>query len=176
MKIRRFPSRTRRSSDTRRSPSGRARAPRRVEPLRQRHRPERRQRRFLRRRDVHGQQPVRAARWCLPRILGNASSNSSISPNVTEAINPAYTVTAPPGPVDVAEGGSVAITVTVPPLGGSYNNSVTLTASGLPNGATWRASILKELLPGSTGAQTTMTVSLAGAKSTTSVRSARRSP
>ncbi len=67
---------------------------------------------------------------------GNATSDASTSDPVTEVIAQAFTVTAPQTPFDVPEDGSVQITVTVPPLGGSFTNVVTLSAAGLPPGAT----------------------------------------
>ena len=98
---------------------------------------------------------------------GNATSDSSTSDPVSEVINPAFTVTAPQTPFDVPEDGSVAITVTVPPLGGSFTNVVTLSATGLPPGAT--ATFNPPMVtPGSAGAQTVMTVVLAGGKSSAS--------
>jgi large repetitive protein len=98
---------------------------------------------------------------------GNATSTASTSDPVTEVINPAFTVTAPQTPFDVPEGGSVQITVTVPPLGGSFTNAVTLSATGLPPGAT--ATFNPPMVtPGSAGASTIMTVQLAGGKSSAS--------
>jgi hypothetical protein len=98
---------------------------------------------------------------------GNTTSDSSTSDPVTEVINPAFTVTAPQTPFDVSEDGSVAITVTVPPLGGSFTNVVTLSATGLPPGATATFNP-PTVTPGSAGEQTVMTVVLAGGKSSAS--------
>jgi hypothetical protein len=91
---------------------------------------------------------------------GDAALAGSTSAVVTETINAAYTVTAPPEPVNVPQGGSVAINVTVPPLGGAYNSVVTLSASGLPPGATATFNP-PTVTPGAKGAPTVMTIQLA---------------
>jgi sugar lactone lactonase YvrE len=93
---------------------------------------------------------------------GNSGSVGSTSDTVLETVNTAYTVTAPQTPFNVAEGGSVQITVTVPPLGGAFNSVVTLSASGLPPRAT--ATFNPPMVtPGTLGATTVMTVQLATA-------------
>jgi hypothetical protein len=93
---------------------------------------------------------------------GDAGLAGSSSTVLTETVNTAYTVTAPPTPVAVAQGGSVEVNVNVPPLGGAFNNLVTLSASGLPPGAT--ASFNPPAVtPGSAGAPTVMTIQLATA-------------
>jgi hypothetical protein len=91
---------------------------------------------------------------------GAAGFTGSTSDPSDESIDAAYTVTAPQTPFPVAEGGSVQITVTVPPLGGSFNSVVTLAASGLPPGAvaTFNPATVT---PGTEGAQTVMTIQLA---------------
>jgi hypothetical protein len=90
---------------------------------------------------------------------GNAGFTGSTSATVPERINTAYTVTAPQTPFDVTEGGSVQITVNVPPLGGAFNNVVTLSATGLPRGAT--ASFNPPtVIPGASGQPTTLTIQL----------------
>lgn len=91
---------------------------------------------------------------------GSVSAAASASDPVDETISTAYTVTAPPEPVDVSEGGSVQVTVTVPPLGGAYNNLVTLSATGLPPGAT-ATFTPPTVTPGAEGEQTQMTLQLA---------------
>lgn len=91
---------------------------------------------------------------------GNTGFGGSTSDSVDETVDAAYTVTAPQTPFDVSEGGSVEITITVPPLGGSFDSVVTLVASGLPRGAT--ASFNPPTVtPGATGEQTVMTIQLA---------------
>jgi hypothetical protein len=91
---------------------------------------------------------------------GNTGFTGSTSTSLTETVSTTYTVTAPPVPVTVAEGGSVEINVTVPPVGGAFNNVVTLSASGLPPGATATFNP-PTVTPGSAGAPTVMTIQLA---------------
>lgn len=91
---------------------------------------------------------------------GDAALAASTSAVFTETINSAYTVTAPPAPVNVPQGGSVEINVTVPPLGGAFNSVVTLSASGLPPGATATFNP-PTVTPGAKGAPTVMTIQLA---------------
>ena len=93
---------------------------------------------------------------------GNTGFASSTSATVAETVNAAYAVTAPQAPVDVPEDGSVQITITVPPLGGAYTNAVTLVATGLPPGATATFNP-PAVTPGTTGAQSVMTIQLASA-------------
>jgi hypothetical protein len=93
---------------------------------------------------------------------GDAELGGSTSAVLTETVTAAFTVTAPPTPVTVAQGGSVEVNVNVPPLGGAFNNLVTLSASGLPPGATATFNP-PAVTPGSTGAPTVMTINLAPA-------------
>lgn len=98
---------------------------------------------------------------------GNATFGASTSESIVETINTAFEVTAPPAPVDVDEGGAVDIDITVPPLGGAFNSPVTMSATGLPPGAT--ATFNPPIVtPGADGVQTMMTVTLAGAHATVS--------
>jgi sugar lactone lactonase YvrE len=91
---------------------------------------------------------------------GNAASAGSTSSALTETVNTTYTVTAPPAPVTVTEGGSVQINVTVPPVGGAFANVVTMSATGLPPGATATFNP-PTVTPGSAGAPTQLTIQLA---------------
>jgi sugar lactone lactonase YvrE len=91
---------------------------------------------------------------------GNAGFAASTSSAVGETVTTAYTVTAPTTPVPVAPGGAAAIDITVPPLGGAFDSLVTLSAAGLPPGATATFNP-PTVTPGSTGAPTVMTVQLA---------------
>jgi len=91
---------------------------------------------------------------------GNAGYAASTSSAVSETITTAYTVTAPATPVQVAPGGSVTVNITVPPLGGTFDSVVTLSASGLPPGATATFNPAT-VTPGSAGASTVMTIQLA---------------
>ncbi len=91
---------------------------------------------------------------------GASGFTTSTSDILDETVGTAYTVSAPQTPFPVAEGGSVQITVTVPPLGGSFNGVVTLAATGLPPGAT-ATFVPPTVTPGTAGAQTVMTIQLA---------------
>ena len=90
---------------------------------------------------------------------GNTAFAGSTSGPVTVTVqNPTqYTVTAPQTPFSVKGGNSVNIPVTVPPVGGAYNNTVLMSATGLPPGATVSFSP-STVVPGSAGATTSMTV------------------
>jgi hypothetical protein len=91
---------------------------------------------------------------------GNAGFATSTSAALIETVTSAYTVMAPTVPITATEGSSVTIDVTVPPLGGSYDSVVTMSASGLPPGAT--ASFNPPTVtPGATGAPTVLTIQLA---------------
>jgi sugar lactone lactonase YvrE len=91
---------------------------------------------------------------------GNSSFAGSTSSALTETVGAVFTVTAPSAPVTVPQGGTVEIDVTVPPLGGAFSLPVTLSASGLPPGAS--ASFNPPVvIPGASGAPTVMTIQLA---------------
>ncbi len=88
---------------------------------------------------------------------GNLTSAASTSAPLTETVNPSYTVTAPTTPVTLPAGGSVQIGVSVPSVGGAFNNPVGMSIGGLPSGVT--ASFVPSVVtPGSAGASTTLTV------------------
>jgi sugar lactone lactonase YvrE len=91
---------------------------------------------------------------------GNAGFAASTSVAVTETVTAAFTITAPTAPVAVTQGGSVTIDLTIPPLGGPFNSVVTLSATGLPPGATVTFNP-PTVTPGSQGAPTVMTIQLA---------------
>jgi len=91
---------------------------------------------------------------------GNLLFAASTSAALSETMNTTYTVTAPPAPLSVTQGGSVQVNVTVPPVGGAFNNPVTMSATGLPPGATASFDPLT-VTPGSAGAPTVMTIQLA---------------
>ncbi len=90
---------------------------------------------------------------------GNASYAGSTSTTVSLAVGSAtvYNVTASHTPFTVISGGSVDVRVFVPPVGGSYNNLVTMSASGLPAGAVATFNP-RTVTPGSAGAPTMMTI------------------
>jgi len=95
---------------------------------------------------------------------GNASSATSTSAAVTVTVGgaPAYSVVAPATPFTLMPGGSVNITITVPPLGGPFNSSVTMSVSGLPPGATATFNPAA-VTPGTIGASTVLRVQLPNA-------------
>jgi len=91
---------------------------------------------------------------------GNSGFAPSTSSAVSETVTSSYTVTAPTTPVPVAPGGAATIDITVPPLGGAFDSVVTLSATGLPPGAT--ASFNPPTVtPGVNGAPTVLTIQLA---------------
>jgi sugar lactone lactonase YvrE len=91
---------------------------------------------------------------------GDSNFLTLTSSALTETVMTAFTVTAPSTPVPVAPGGSAVINITVPPLGGAFNSVVTLSASGLPAGATATFNP-PTVTPGTAGAPTVMTIQLA---------------
>lgn len=91
---------------------------------------------------------------------GDTGFSASTSAALSVTVGSTFTVTAPPMPVTVQEGGSVMVTITVPPLGGAFNSVVTLSATGLPAGATATFNP-PTVTPGSTGATSVMTIQLA---------------
>jgi hypothetical protein len=74
-------------------------------------------------------------------------------------VKTAYTVTAPATPVPVAPGGAATFDIKVPPLGGSFDGVVTLSATGLPPGATATFNP-PTVTPGSAGAPSVLTIQL----------------
>jgi sugar lactone lactonase YvrE len=93
---------------------------------------------------------------------GNTAFAGSTSDTQDETVGTAFAVTAPQTPLMVAEGGSVQLTVTVPPIGGTFAGTVALAATGLPLGATATFDP-PTVTPGAAGAQTVMTIQLATA-------------
>ena len=90
---------------------------------------------------------------------GNSTSATSTSVDVPETVNAVYAVTAPATPFVVPQGGSAIVNVNVPPVGGAFNNLVTLSATGLPAGATATFSPAS-VTPGASGAPTVLTIQL----------------
>jgi hypothetical protein len=88
-----------------------------------------------------------------------ASTSSGVS--ITIGSNSTYSVSAPSTPVTVAPGGTAVFHIEVPPVGGSFDNQVTMSASGLPAGAVASFSP-PVVVPGTAGAPTTLTVKTAG--------------
>ena len=91
---------------------------------------------------------------------GNAAFAGSISSAVIETVTTFYTIAGPAAPISVVPGGAVTINITVPPLGGPFDNVVTLSASGLPPGAS-ATFTPPAVTPGSTGAPAVLTIQLA---------------
>ncbi len=91
---------------------------------------------------------------------GNASFAASTSSAVGEIVNTAFTVSGPTNPVPVAPGGAATFDLTVPPLGGAFDSVVTLSATGLPPGATATFNP-PTVTPGIAGSPTVMTIQLA---------------
>ncbi len=91
---------------------------------------------------------------------GDTNFSALTSAGLTESVLTSFTVTAPTTPVPVAPGGAAIIDLTIPPLGGAFDSVVTLSASGLPPGATATFNP-PTVTPGSAGAPTVMTIQLA---------------
>jgi sugar lactone lactonase YvrE len=91
---------------------------------------------------------------------GDSNFLALTSSAFTETVMTAFTVTAPTTPLPVAPGGAVTVNITVPPLGGAFNSVVTLSASGLPPGATATFNP-PTVTPGSAGAPSVLTIQLA---------------
>ncbi|MFZ0279645.1 MAG: Ig-like domain repeat protein, partial [Candidatus Sulfotelmatobacter sp.] len=87
---------------------------------------------------------------------GDGNFLTLTSAGLTETVMTAYTVTAPTTAVPVAPGGAATIDITVPPLGGAFDGVVTLSATGLPPGATATFNP-PTVTPGSSGAPTVLT-------------------
>jgi hypothetical protein len=88
---------------------------------------------------------------------GFATSTSSAVPLTVNNVPPVYTVSAPRTPFSVAPGGAVAILVNVAPTGSPFDSVVTMSATGLPPGAT-AAFAPPTVIPGNTGTTTNMTI------------------
>jgi sugar lactone lactonase YvrE len=97
---------------------------------------------------------------------GNAGFAGSTSSAESETVNTTYTVTGPKAPVTAQQGGSGTIDLNVPPLGGAFNSIVTMSATGLPPGATGTFNPAT-VTPGSAGAPTVLTIQLAALAAST---------
>jgi hypothetical protein len=87
---------------------------------------------------------------------GDASRATSKSPTIALA-GPTYTISASSTSFTVASGGTVNVNITATPVDGAFNQVVTMSASGLPSGAS--ASFNPATLtPGKSGAQTALTI------------------
>ena len=90
---------------------------------------------------------------------GDSRFATSTSTGVTTTVTTAYAVMTSEPSVTAAQGGAVTIPLTVPPLGGTFNNVVTMSAGGLPLGATATFNP-PTVTPGANGAPTTLTIQL----------------
>jgi len=95
---------------------------------------------------------------------GNTAFTTSTSSPLSLVVQSAtvYTITASQTRFTVKAGGSVAVHIVVPPVGGSYNSLVTMSASGLAPAAV--ATFNPETVtPGASRAPTVMTIQTAAA-------------
>jgi hypothetical protein len=67
---------------------------------------------------------------------GDAAHAASQSATTALVGSTTFSITAPTTPATVAQGGSATVSIGVTPVGGAFNGVVTLSASGLPAGAT----------------------------------------
>ena len=88
---------------------------------------------------------------------GNVASAGSTSAAVNLVITPTFAITAPTAPITVAAGSMVNVNVNVAPLGGSFTNVVTMSATGLPAGSTATFNP-PTVTPGAAGATTVLTI------------------
>lgn len=91
---------------------------------------------------------------------GDGNFLTLTSSALTETVMTAFAVTAPTTSVTVAPGGTVTVGITVPPLGGAFNGVVTLSAFGVPPGASATFNP-PTVTPGSAGVPTVMTIQMA---------------
>lgn len=93
---------------------------------------------------------------------GNALYASSTSSGLTLTVNPAvvssFSITAQTTSLAVISGASAQVPITATAINGTFSNAVTLSASGLPAGATATFSPVS-ITPGATSATSTLTIS-----------------
>jgi Bacterial Ig-like domain (group 3)/FG-GAP-like repeat len=99
---------------------------------------------------------------------GNAASGTSTSAATMTTVAPGFTVVGPTTPIIASQGSLVTIPLTVPALGGAYNNVVTMSAIGLPIGAVGLFTP-PAVTPGMTGSPTTLTIQLPSGTPVTTV-------
>jgi hypothetical protein len=92
----------------------------------------------------------------LASYSGDASRAASKSSTIS-LVGPSYTISASPASFTVASGGTLNVNITATPLNGSFSEAVTMSASGLPAGASASFSP-PTLTPGESGAKTTLTI------------------
>jgi Bacterial Ig-like domain (group 3)/FG-GAP-like repeat len=88
---------------------------------------------------------------------GNVASAGSTSAPVSLVISPTFAITAPTTPITVTAGSMVNVNINVAPLGGSFTNVVTMSATGLPAGDTATFNP-PTVTPGAAGATTVLTL------------------
>jgi hypothetical protein len=90
---------------------------------------------------------------------GDASRAASKSSTIS-LVAPTYAISASSTSFTAASGGTVNVNITATPVNGAFNQVVTMSASGLPSGATASFSP-GTITPGGSGAQTTLTIQFA---------------
>jgi hypothetical protein len=89
-----------------------------------------------------------------------STSSGSNSVTVTTAVAPSFTVSSPTGAQTIQLPGSATYTITVTPQNGAFTSAITLTATGLPTGATATFSP-NPMTPGSSPASSMLTIQMA---------------
>jgi Big-like domain-containing protein/VCBS repeat protein/centrosomal CEP192-like protein len=95
---------------------------------------------------------------------GDANYNSSTVTNGAYTVNATFSIADIVAPIIVRRNVATAVAITVPPSGGAYNGSVTLSITGLPPGATGSFSP-SVVTPGGSGASSTLTLNFSSAVS-----------
>jgi len=101
-------------------------------------------------------------------VADNASGSPQTVALSGTGTTPNYTVVSPTLPQTVQPGGSATFTINVNPVNGNYTGVVTLTATGLPPGAT-ATFAPPTVTPGSTGATSQMTIQTAAPVTTAAI-------
>jgi hypothetical protein len=98
-----------------------------------------------------------------PDSNSSSAYNSATGTNtvtVTAAVAPSFTVSSTTAPQTVQPGSTATYSITVTPQNGSFSNTITLAASGLPPGATATFSP-PSVTPGNSSASSTLTIQTA---------------
>jgi len=90
---------------------------------------------------------------------GDAAHSASQSATTALAGSTTFSITTPTTAVPVAQGASATVSIGVVPVGGAFNGVVTMSASGLPTGAT-ALFVPPTVTPGATTATTMLTIQL----------------
>jgi kumamolisin len=99
---------------------------------------------------------------------GGLTHTATIALTVTAAGTPAYTLTASPAAVSVAQGSTGSSTITTAVSGG-FSSAIALAASGLPTGVTASFSPASIAAPGSGTSKLTLTVASTAAAGTSTI-------